>query len=129
MSNWKDTVMNLEQLNAIPDWDSQELTPVLEAQAEISFKAGQEEQPRTPQTDLENELADKEYARLYREARIKTQREIDLCFEAHKAGIMEVVEALKKPCPHSHDCISQVNIGSCAICWQSQLKEWGIDED
>ena len=36
----KDTVMSLEQLNEIPDWDSLELTPVLEAQAEISFKVG-----------------------------------------------------------------------------------------
>ena len=38
--NAKDTVMTLGQLNEIPDWDSLELTPVLKAQAEISFKAG-----------------------------------------------------------------------------------------
>ena len=60
---------------------------------------------RTPRTDLENELADEEYARLYREARIKTQREIDLCDWARKEErerIMKIFASfgrirLKKP--------------------------------
>ena len=94
----KDTVMSgAEEINGtlfLPsDYISwREHQNLMEAQAEISFKAGQEEQPRTPRTDLENELADKEFAKLYRKARIKTQREIDLCLEARLAEIRGVVE-------------------------------------
>ena len=77
---------------------------IAQAQAEISFKAGHKHA-------LEGAVIEGGYE------------------SVKKAGIREVVESLKKPCPHSYDCISQVNIGSCAICWQAQLKDWGIDED
>ena len=43
-----------------------------------------ERNERTPRTDLENELADKEFAKRYREARIETTREIQLCDRASK---------------------------------------------
>ena len=63
----KDTVMNIDQLNEIPDWDSQELNPVLKAQAEISFEAG--------------------YEQVWKDGII--QQTFD---EGKKAGIKEVVE-------------------------------------
>jgi len=50
---------------------------------------------RTPRTDLENALADKEYAKLYRRARIKTQREIALCLETRKTVAEELNEELR----------------------------------
>jgi len=56
---------------------------------------------RTPRTDLENDLADKAYARLYRRACIKSQREIDLCREAHTAGMKKVAEWLNTK-KHGH---------------------------
>ena len=88
----------------------------------------QEEQPRTPRTDLENELADKGFAKLYRKARIKTQREIDLCLEAHKAGIREVVEWMQRYGRFNRNqedeywgyfCIEPED-------YEAQLKEWGL---
>ena len=38
MYNWKDTVMNIKQVRRV--YNGTELKPVLQAQAEISFKAG-----------------------------------------------------------------------------------------
>ena len=39
---------------------------------------------RTPRTDLENELADAEFAKLYRDARVKTSRELQIAEYAVK---------------------------------------------
>ena len=94
---------------------------------------------RTPRTDLENDLADRAYARLYRRARILSQREIDLCIEAHKEGMREVVGWIRNNLmeylpehkqwrgPSFHgawEC--HTDCERCRI--DAQLKEWGLED-
>jgi len=104
---WRDTVMDENEicdiLLGIPtsktDVDithrREAIQKVTQAQAKLAFKMGQEK--RTPRTDLENELADKVYARLYRKARIKSQRELDICSEAYEKGYGDAVKHLHDP--------------------------------
>ena len=72
----------------------------LEAQAEISFKAGIVFSERAIQNQL-----------------------LDVIEASKKAGIGEVMEFADGWCPH------HFKGRFCELCWQAQRKLWGINED
>lgn len=109
-----------------------ELSPT--QQKEI-FEAGKEQglkDQSTPRTDREHKLVDKEFAKLYRKSRVKSKREINLCFEAYANGIKEVVEFI------NDNRISGMFVSDGKWCFrcqfvdaifQAKLKEWEVKDE
>lgn len=101
----KDTVMNQEQRNRVTSpyisHDRFSLDQrLLEAQAEISFKAGYE------QSVLDND---------------------EWCHDGYEAGRKEVVEWVNGNKFGLRAMDNYVDMGIDSIAWQAKLKEWGIE--
>ena len=132
----EDTIMNLKEVEALwlENWDMvNNLPPSLEVwgkvqplrQAEISFKAGQEEEY-------------KKWTEAFKSAGImitdadKVSIAIDI---TRREGIKEVVEWLKEEgkCRHGYfhycsSCDNSLEVGVNEQQWQAKLKEWGITD-
>ena len=101
---YKDTVMK-RGLLCVPYGNEVDISRYLEAQAEISFKAGYEAHKA--------ELCDNCDTPLLREGEL-----YQMLNEAKRAGQQEVVEWIEKHKPYmAFHCESE---------WQAQLKKWGI---
>ncbi len=121
----KDTVMNDEQLeeNIRKDYKDFRIKDEIgyvadiliwarEAQAEISFRAGEDQGYKNGSIDGYNEA---------------TRKAIKSCSEAlqagHKMGIKEVVEEMS----YYSQALTLAELLE-TVQWQFKLKEWGIDE-
>lgn len=144
---WQDTVMNKEQVvskllelftdaiaGKIPiDMSPEEaiargIRKEIEAQSEISFKAGREEEyKRWIKFGMMAGLLLSQPQQL---KRIIPQ----IKGEEHKAGIREVVEFSNDICILHGDADARVRQGKvlrkghCYECWQAQLKKWEIKQ-
>ena len=105
----KDTLLTQKQFEKAEkkeNWKD-DYNPILDAHAEISFKAGQE--------DKDNE---------WDEWRVKYIP--GALFNAKLEGIKEYHKFMETPCPHF--VADRAYFPSpCTDCYESKLKEWGIE--
>ena len=92
-----------------------ELRAVAKAQAEISFKAGQEEGFILAKVTDPVLLSKAEHEELNRRAKAFLD-------DVKLSGIKEVVERSNEPCPHTGGFLKR----DCDTCWQAQVKDWGL---